>query len=153
MAPASPEFKELLRSAFAALRVGQSFTFRRTFTDADVSVFCGVSGDYNPYHIDDLFAAQSFYGRRTLPGLLTASMVTHLGGMIGFLATEMSFEFLAPVYIGDTITCTFTIRERDEAKRWVKGDALYTNQDGAEVLFARTSGFPSLMRLAPNVQS
>jgi len=143
------EFDELVRVAFQALAVGQSFTFRRTFTDGDVAVFCGVTGDYNPYHLDEAFARQSGFGRRIIPGLLTASMLTHIGGLLGFLATEMNFRYLKPVYIGDTISVTVTITEKDEARRRrVAGTARYVNQDGVEVLQALFSGSPSLVRLA-----
>ncbi len=142
------EFDELVRVAFQALAVGQSFTFRRTFTDGDVSVFCGVTGDYNPYHLDEAFARQSGFGRRIIPGLLTASLLTHIGGLLGFLATEMNFRYLKPVYIGDTISVTVTITEKDEARRRVAGTARYVNQDGVEVLQALFSGSPSLVRLA-----
>ncbi|HUY78949.1 MAG TPA: MaoC/PaaZ C-terminal domain-containing protein, partial [Ktedonobacterales bacterium] len=86
---ASEAFKQRLSAAFDEIAVGQTFTFRRTFTEGDVAIFCGVTGDYNPYHIDETFARESRFGRRIIPGLLTASMLTHLGGMIGFLATEM----------------------------------------------------------------
>ena len=75
-------------------------------------------------------------------------MLTHVGGMLGFLAREMTFEFLAPVYIGDTITCTVIMTEKDEAQRVIRGTASYVNQDGVEVLRARFAGFPSLVRLA-----
>ncbi len=141
-------FDELVRVAFQALAVGQSFTFRRTFTDGDVSVFCGVTGDYNPYHLDEVFARQSGFGRRIIPGLLTASLLTHIGGLLGFLATEMTFRYRKPVYIGDTIAVTVTITEKEEARRRVAGTARYVNQDGVEVLQALFSGSPSLVRLA-----
>src|SRR5262249_33998359 len=148
MPDATPEFKQRLRVAFDMLRVGQTFTYRRTFTEGDVALFCGVTGDLNPYHQDELFARESWYGRRIIPGLLTASMLPHIGGLLGFLATDMTFEYLAPVYISDTITCVVTIAVRDEAQRRVVGLGAFTNQDGAEVLRARFSGFPSDVRLA-----
>ncbi len=50
MPEATPEFKQQLREAFEEMYVGQTFTFQRTFTDGDVALFCGVTGDYNPYH-------------------------------------------------------------------------------------------------------
>jgi 3-hydroxybutyryl-CoA dehydratase len=75
-------------------------------------------------------------------------MATHLGGMIGFLATEMTFEYLAPVYPGDTITCVMRFTERNEAKRLLTALVTYTNQEGVEVLRARVLGFPSQIRLA-----
>jgi hypothetical protein len=102
MPEATPEFKQWLREAFDEMYVGQTFAFQRTFTEGDVALFCGVTGDYNPYHQDESFAAESWYGKLTIPGLLTGSMLTHIGGMLGFLATEMPFEYLAPVFAGDT---------------------------------------------------
>src|SRR5947209_14384321 len=92
MPGATPEFKQQLKAAFDSIQVGQTFTFRRTFTEGDVALFCGVTGDYNPYHIDRTFIESSWFGRPIIPGLLTASMITHIGGMIGFLAAERSEE-------------------------------------------------------------
>lgn len=148
MSEATPEFKERLREAFEELEVGRTFTYRRTFTEGDLAMFCGISGDYNPYHQDEQFARESWFGQRTLPGLLTASMMTHIGGMLGFLATEMSFEYLAAVYPGDTVTCTVTIADKNEEKRRMIGEAEFTNQEGALVLRASFSGFPGQVRLA-----
>jgi 3-hydroxybutyryl-CoA dehydratase len=148
MPDATPEFKQRLREALDEMHVGQTFTFRRTFTGGDVALFCGVTGDFNPYHQDETFARESWYGRLTIPGLLTGSMLTHIGGLLGFLATEMSFEYLAPVFIGDTVDCTVTVAEKDEAKRRIVASAGFVNQDGVEVLRARFAGFPGLVRLA-----
>jgi 3-hydroxybutyryl-CoA dehydratase len=148
MPEATPEFEQRLREAFDEMYVGQAFTFRRTFTEGDVALFCGVTGDYNPYHQDETFAAESWYGRLTIPGLLTGSMLTHIGGMLGFLATEMSFEYLAPVFVGDTITCTVTISEKDEEKRRIEATTTFVNQDCVEVLRASFGGFPGRVRLA-----
>ncbi len=148
MQGATPEFEQRLREAFDEMRVGQTFTFRRTFTGGDVALFCGVTGDYNPYHQDESFAKESPYGRLTIPGLLTGSMLTHIGGLLGFLATEMSFRYLGPVFVGDTITCTVTVDEKDEEKRRVEASAEFVNQEGAEVLRASFGGFPGWVRLA-----
>ena len=148
MSEATPEIKQRLQEAFDEMHVGQTFTFRRTFTDGDVAMFCGVTGDYNPYHQDEAFARESSYGRLTIPGLLTGSMLTHIRGLLGFPATEMSFEYLAPVFVGDSVSCTVTVVEKDEAKRRVAASAGFFNQDGVEVLRARFSGFPGRIRLA-----
>ena len=148
MPEATEEFKRWLRKAFDEMHVGQTFTFRRTFTDGDVALFCGVTGDYNPYHQDEAFATESPYGRLTIPGLLTGSMLTHIGGLLGFLATEMAFEYLAPVFVGDTITYTVTIAEKNEEKRRIVASAGFVNQDDVEVLRASFSGFPGRVRLA-----
>ena len=148
MSEPTPEFKIRLKEAFDALQIGRKFTFRRTFTEGDVSIFCGVSGDYNPYHIDDHFARESRFGRRIIPGLLTASMVTHIGGLLGFLASEMTFRYVAPVFVGDTVTCIVTIEEKNETKGSVKATALLNNQSGELVLKAEFKGIPGLVRLS-----
>ena len=148
MPEATPEFRRQLRDALAEMHVGQTFEFRRTFTDGDVALFCGVTGDYNPYHQDAEFARESWYGRLTIPGLLTGSMLTHIGGLLGFLATEMRFEYLAPVFVGDTISCTVTVTGKDEERRRVECDASVTNEDGVKVLQASFAGFPGRIRLA-----
>ncbi|MBX6763315.1 MAG: MaoC family dehydratase [Rubrobacteraceae bacterium] len=148
MPEATPGFKRRLKEAFDAVSVGQTFTYRRTFTEGDVALFCGVTGDHNPYHQDEAFARESWYGRRTIPGLLTGSMLTHIGGMLGFLATEMHFEYLAPAFVGDTITCTVTVLEKDEERRRLSCGADFVNQDGVRVIRARFSGFPGQLRLA-----
>jgi 3-hydroxybutyryl-CoA dehydratase len=75
-------------------------------------------------------------------------MITHMGGLIGFLAREMTFQFIVPVYIGDTITCTITMREKDEVRRIFLAEASYVNQDGMEVVRATFNGFPANVRLA-----
>src|SRR5215210_8554642 len=147
MPEVTPEFNRQLKEAFDAMDVGQTFTFRRTFTGGHVALFCGVTGDYNPYHQDESFAKASWYGRLTIPGLLTGSMLTHIGGMLGFLATEMSFEYVAPVFVGDTLTCTVTVIEKDEAKRRIVCGVDFVNSEGAQVLRARFAGFPGQVRL------
>ncbi|HEX2912385.1 MAG TPA: MaoC family dehydratase [Chloroflexia bacterium] len=144
----TPEFRERLKTAWESIEVGQIYTFRRTFTEGDVTMFVGITGDYNPYHTDEAFAGESWFGRRIIPGLLTASMMTHIGGMLGFLAREMHFQFVLPVYIGDTITCTVTILEKDAEKRLFFAEGSFVNQQGEEVLKATFNGFPAQVRLA-----
>ena len=78
--------------------VGARAAFTRTLTEADAALFIGVTWDINPLHTDESYARATRFKRRILPGLLTASLLTHLGGLWAFMATEMRFEFLAPVY-------------------------------------------------------
>jgi len=124
-----------------ARRVGEKVAFTRTLTEADAALFIGVTWDLNPYHTDDRYTAQTRFGRRIVPGLLTASLLTHLGGLWAFLATEMTFEFLGPVYIGDTVTAEAEIAEVSE-KGWVRLAGRVIGADGAEVLRAVIRGYP-----------
>lgn len=144
----SHAFEEQVRVALEQLEPGRTFEYRRTLTDADLALFCGVSGDFNAYHFDDEFAASAGFSGRIMPGLLTASMITRLGGLIGLLAREMHFEVLAPVYPGDSIECQLTINERDMERRRIAASARISNQDGVEVLRASFVGMPTMMRLA-----
>ena len=130
------------------VEVGQRYSFSRTFTDGDVSLYCGLTGDYNPFHLDETFARASKVGARIVPGLLTGSMMTHVGGMLGTLGAEMTFSFLAPVYIGDTITCVVTIAEIDE-RGIATAVVEMVNQDGKRVVEAGWVGKPMLPRLTP----
>jgi len=122
--------------------VGAKVAFTRTLTEADVALFIGITWDVNPYHTDDTFVSKTRFKRRIVPGLLTASLLTHLGGLWAFLATEMHFEYLAPVYIGDSITAKSEIVEVDPARGWVRLSCLCTNHNGEPVLRADVSGYP-----------
>ncbi len=122
--------------------LGAKVAFSRTLTEADVALFIGTTWDVNPLHTDDTYCAATPFKRRIVPGLLTASLLTHLGGLWAFLATEMHFHYLAPVYIGDTITAEGTVASLDEKTGAVKLDCRCLNQDGKQVLQADVYGFP-----------
>ena len=124
------------------LVVGQKAAFTRTLTEADVALFIGVTWDVNPLHTNDSYVADTRFKRRIVPGLLTASLLTHLGGLWAFLGTEMHFEYLGPVYIGETVTAEVEIVEADESRGWVRLACRCTIADGREVLRADIRGFP-----------
>ena len=145
---ASCAWRAIRLPTVSRIEVGQTFSFSRTFTDGDVSLYCGLTGDYNPFHLDETFASASRVGARIVPGLLTGSLMTHIGGMLGVLGGEMNFSFLEPVYIGETITCTVTIAAIDE-RGVATAAAKMVNQDGVQVVEASWVGKPMLVRLAP----
>lgn len=123
------------------IAVGEKGSFTRTLSEGDTSLFIGATWDVNPLHTDENFAAQTRFGRRIVPGLLTASLLTHIGGLWNFLATEMHFEFLGPVYIGESVTAVAEIAEVSE-KGWVWLDCQVTNNADDVVLKARIKGYP-----------
>lgn len=82
---------------------GESRTYQRTFTVADVERFAALSGDDQPRHLEP-----DDEGRVMVQGLLTATMPTKLGGDAEVLARSMTFEFVRPVYTGEAITCEST---------------------------------------------
>jgi 3-hydroxybutyryl-CoA dehydratase len=101
--------------------------------------FADLSRDYNPVHFDERFAAAKKFRGRICHGLQVASLVTEVGGQIGWLATEMNFRFKRPVYFGDTIECCLTITEIDERNR-AKAQAVLRNQQNEIVIEAALGG-------------
>jgi len=125
----------------AGLEVGDRAVYSRTFTEADVALFGGITADGNPYHYDAEFARGARFGRPIVHGLLVGSMVTHIGGQWAWLADGMSFDFVAPVFVGDTVTAEVTIAAVDERGRYT-ARARFTNQRGEEVMRSLLTGFP-----------
>jgi acyl dehydratase len=101
------------------VEVGAVFaTHGRTITEADVVNFAGVSGDFNPLHMDSEYAQGSIFGRRVAHGALVLSVAMGLrqglslfdGTLMGLLEVR-SWRFLAPVFIGDTVRVETEISE------------------------------------------
>lgn len=120
------------------LQVGEIITFERTFTKEDVVLFTKISKDEGVHHV-----TPDEQGRFVVQGLLTATLPTKVGGDYNVLARKMDFEFLRPVFSGDTIRCDVIIEqfEPDEKNR-TKITAAFTcmNQFEKEVLKGSFSG-------------
>jgi 3-hydroxybutyryl-CoA dehydratase len=118
--------------------VGQRASFTKTFTDEDVPRFVAITGDVNPLHVDDAFAASTRFGRRVLHGMLTASLFSTMVGMFipgtGAVYRSQTLMFLQPVYVGETVTAHFVIRSVDRTKHRLTIDAWIENADGARVI-------------------
>ncbi|MEA2284987.1 MAG: hypothetical protein QOJ21_1030 [Solirubrobacteraceae bacterium] len=123
---------------FEDVEVGMRFESpARTITEADIVNFAGVSGDFNPLHTDDSFAATTPYGRRIAHGMLALSVVTGLrqrmgvfdGTILGFLEIR-SWRFRAPVFPGDTIRAVTSVAELRETSKPDRGVMI----QGIEVL-------------------
>jgi acyl dehydratase len=114
----------------------------RAITAADVDDFGRISGDLNPLHMDQAFAATTPFGRRVAHGLLTGAIVstthTNLTGP-GFVYIGQELNFRAPVFIGDTLTVTVTVVEVKQAKRILVLQTVVTKQDGTRVLDGRSA--------------
>jgi 3-hydroxybutyryl-CoA dehydratase len=127
------------KKAIAGLKRSDSFAVSRTFTEQDTLAFADLSRDYNPVHFDHRFAKVKNFHGRICHGLLVASMLTEIGGQIGWLASGMTFRFKKPVYFGDTIECCLTITELDDRNR-AKAEAVFKNQKEEIVIEAYLTG-------------
>ena len=130
---------EIRNRTIKGLQVGDTFTISRRFTEVDMMTFAAVTRDYNAVHFNSQFSEAKNFKDRICHGLLVGSMLTEIGGQIGWLASVMNFRFKQPVYFGETITCRFTIIDIDERLR-AKAEAVYFNQDGNLVLEAELKG-------------
>ena len=103
----------------------------RTVTETDVVNFAGISGDYNPLHIDASFAERTPFGQRIAHGMLAASISTGLGQTLGiFEGTTLAlmaqtFEFKAPVFFGDTIRLALTVESTKASSKGGKGVVVF----------------------------
>jgi 3-hydroxybutyryl-CoA dehydratase len=126
--------------AIEGISVGDTFTTSRTFTEQQVMDFAKITRDYNPVHFDERFVKAMKFNRKICHGLLVGSMLTEIGGQLGWLATEMDFKFQKAVYFGDTIKLELTVIDIDE-NGLATSEAVFTNQDGVVVLEALVKGF------------
>jgi 3-hydroxybutyryl-CoA dehydratase len=107
--------------AFEDLAIGQSESLMRTVVERDVSLFAELSGDANPIHLSDEFAAGTKFGQRIAHGMWTASLVSALLGTRlpgpGAVYLSQTLTFLAPVRIGDVVSARVEVVELIDERR------------------------------------
>ena len=118
---------------------GDTFIFKRQFTQADTLAFGDLTLDYNPVHYDKRWTDTKGFNGLICHGLLVGSMVCEFGGQVGWLASGMTFKFIRPVYFNDTITCAITLNHVDERGR-ARASAIFTNQSADQVGHAELTG-------------
>ncbi len=115
------------------LAVGDEANFSKTISEFDIYQFSGITGDFNPVHVNEVYARTTRFKRRIAHGPLTLSLIAPVLGTklpgTGTIALELSCRFKAPVYIGDTITANAQVSEKLEAKKWVRMTLIWTNQN------------------------
>jgi 3-hydroxybutyryl-CoA dehydratase len=123
---------------FEAFRVGDTTAFAKTITEADILLFAAVSGDNYPLHVDAEYAKTTRFGRRAAHGMLTASLLSTVVGLMlqkpGGIYVEQSVRFTAPVFIGDTLTATAEVTELIPQRRRMRVRTIVANQRGERVL-------------------
>ncbi len=127
------------------LKVGERTEFSKTIGEADLILFSGLTGDFDPIHVNEDFARTTAFGKRIAHGGLvmgllstTASMMSRRSIERGAQAVPVSLgydriRFLAPVYFGDTVTVDYRISAIDIERRRSTGDITIKNQDGTLV--------------------
>ena len=123
---------------FEEIEIGESFVTSKGITEADVVIFAGLVGDFNPIHVNPEFAKNSMFGQRIAHGMLTASFISAAIGVglpgINSIYLSQNSRFLKPVFFGDTITAKVEVTEKIEEKRRLTLHTTVTNQRGELVI-------------------
>ena len=119
-------------------KVGDSVQLTKTFDEAEIEKFAELTGDRNPLHMDEAFAARTRFKRRIAQGILSASLISTCIGMhlpgTGAIYLDQTLRFVKPVYVGDTVTLTATVSNIREDKPLLTLSTIWTNQHGERVI-------------------
>ncbi len=124
------------------VEVGDSAEFSKTITETDLALFAAVSGDFDPIHVDEAHARATAFGRRIAHGGLALALLSTASAAIsrrardrGSRGTSVSLgydriRFLAPVFVGETLTARYTVLELDPAARRSRAKVEVVKADG-----------------------
>jgi 3-hydroxybutyryl-CoA dehydratase len=114
--------------------IGQTDRVQIDITDDLICDMAKMSNDYNPIHMSDEYAEKSIFRKRIAHGLVCEALVSNLIGTKlpgpGAVFVEISFRFIKPVYIGDTITAVGSVKEVIPSKAVLLIDVVCQNQNG-----------------------
>ncbi len=120
------------------IQVGDAAEFAKTISESDIYLYAGVTGDLNPAHINAAYAEKTFFKARIAHGMLSAGFISAILGTKlpgpGTIYMKQELKFLAPVYIGDTITARVEVIEVVEEKNRIRLRTTCSSQDGTLVL-------------------
>ncbi len=124
----------MLGKTIDEMKVGDSAEFAKTIGESDIYLFAGITGDLNPFHVNEDFSKDTFFKGRIAHGILLAGFISavvgcHLPGP-GAIYVKQELKFKAPARIGDTITAKATVKEMVVEKNRVVLTTTCTNQDG-----------------------
>jgi 3-hydroxybutyryl-CoA dehydratase len=108
---------------FEELEAGMAATFAKTVTEADIQAYAGLSGDFNPVHMNEEFASTTMFKGRIAHGMLSAAFISTVLGMRlpgpGCIYVSQALKFKAPVRIGDTVTARVEVTGTVPEKKFV----------------------------------
>jgi 3-hydroxybutyryl-CoA dehydratase len=129
------------------LKIGDTAEFSKTVSESDIYQFAGITGDFNPAHMNEEYAKKTFFKTRIAHGMLSAGFIsTAIGTKLpgtGSIYIQQNLSFLAPVRIGDTITARVEVIEIMDKKNRVRLKTICVNQEGKQVLDGEAVVSPS----------
>jgi 3-hydroxybutyryl-CoA dehydratase len=128
------------------IEIGDSEIFQKTISESDVYLFAGITGDFNPAHLNDQEAKKTIFKSRIAHGILTAGLISAVLGTKlpgpGTIYLNQSLSFKKPVYFGDTITAKVTVSEKNIDKNIIVCETLCYNQNDDIVLVGKATVMP-----------
>lgn len=120
------------------LNMGDTAQFSKTVSESDIYLYAGITGDFNPAHMNEEYAKKTFFKTRIAHGMLSAGLIsTVIGNKLpgtGSIYVKQNLSFLAPVRMGDTITARVEVIEIMAEKKRVRLRTTCINQEGTQVL-------------------
>jgi len=136
----------LLGKTIEEIRIGESADFTKTVTGYDVYSFAGITGDFNPAHINTVYAAETAFGKTIAHGILSIGFISNILGTLlpgpGSITLSLDCNFMKPVFIGDTITANVKVTKLDGGKNRVWLRTWCTNQKGDLVIDGEAKMMP-----------
>lgn len=124
--------------SYMDINVGDHASFSKTISESDIYQFAGITGDFNPLHVDNEFAKTSPFKERIAHGLLSAGFISSVIGMklpgINSIYLTQNLKFLGPVKIGDTVKAEVKVLEKIDRKKIIRLQTLVKNQHGEIVV-------------------
>ena len=119
------------------LEIGDSVTFSKTVGESDVYLFAGITGDFSPNHVNKEIMQGTPYEERIAHGVLSVGFASTTSTLMieksGAKAVSVGYDrirFTGPIFIGDTVTVTYTISEIDEENLRTRAEIEVANQRG-----------------------
>ncbi|MGI9036121.1 MAG: MaoC family dehydratase [Pyrinomonadaceae bacterium] len=120
------------------IKIGDKFSTSKQITEQVVRAFAELSGDYNPIHLDEEFAAKTQFKKRIAHGMISGALIS---AVLGYEFKErkvvylsQTLKFVAPVFLGDTVTATATVINIREDKPIVTLETVCRNQGSETVV-------------------
>ncbi|NHJ13886.1 MAG: hypothetical protein EAX95_09415 [Candidatus Thorarchaeota archaeon] len=148
VAPKADKSKFKLGKSMAEIEVGDEARGSMKVLDEHINMYAEMSGDYNPLHVNEEYAATTMFGRRIAHGPIAGALVARVIGMqlpgLGTLAYNMKVNFTAPVFPGDEITAILEVTEKQPENNLLRLSFRVVNQDDVEVLSGYANVLPPI---------
>ncbi|MGJ9383125.1 MaoC family dehydratase [Salipaludibacillus sp. CF4.18] len=118
--------------SYKEINVGDKDTFSKTITETEIIMYAGLTGDFNPIHMDAEYSKKGRFGERVAHGTITLGLIAPIIGMQlpgpGAILLDLNSRFHAPVKIGDTVTAYAEVIEKIDKNQFIKMKFTFKNQ-------------------------